>query len=104
MNGFVAPNYADSEAVQSVNALPCGLRNFHPKYNHGMKLFQWFMFQRDTQDVANAKALLKAIDRGGVPSNPAKVNDIARQLGLEVSRSAPMSETIERIRLALKRQ
>ena len=59
------------------------------------------MFQRDSQDVANAKALLKAIDRGGVPSNPAKVNDIARRLGLEVSRSAPMSETIERIRLAL---
>jgi hypothetical protein len=47
--------------------------------------------------------LIQAIDRGGIPSNPAKVNDIARRLGLEVSRSAPMSETIERVRAALKR-
>lgn len=73
-----------------------------------MKLFQWLTFKltfkRDSEDVANAKALLKAVDRGGIPSNPAKVNDIARRLGLDVSRSAPMSETIERIRKALKRQ
>jgi hypothetical protein len=50
-----------------------------------------------------AKDLVAAIDAGGVPLNPARVNDIARQLGLEVSTRAPMPETIERIRRALKR-
>jgi hypothetical protein len=42
--------------------------------------------------------LLAAIDAGGLPLNPARVNDIARQLGLEVSVKAPMAETIARIR------
>lgn len=45
-----------------------------------------------------ARALLAAIDAGGVPLNPARVNDIARQLGLEVSVRAPMDQTIARIR------
>jgi hypothetical protein len=45
-----------------------------------------------------AKDLVAAIDAGGIPLNPARVNDIARRLGLEVSVDAPMSETIERIR------
>ena len=51
-----------------------------------------------------AKSLLAAIDAGGLPLNPARVNDIARQLGLEVSTKAPMPETIARIRLALERR
>lgn len=51
----------------------------------------------------HAKALVAAIDAGGLPLNPARVNDIARQLGLEVSSKAPMHETIARIRLALER-
>jgi hypothetical protein len=38
-----------------------------------------------------------------VPLNPAKVNQIARNLGLEVSRKAPVEETITRIRKALER-
>ena len=50
-----------------------------------------------------ARDLVAAIDAGGLPLNPARVNDIARQLGLEVSSKAPMNETIERIRLALDR-
>ncbi|MDR7307457.1 hypothetical protein [Rhodoferax saidenbachensis] len=50
-----------------------------------------------------AQALLKAVDAGGLPLNAAIVNDIARQLGLEVSSHARMEETIERIRAALKR-
>lgn len=50
-----------------------------------------------------AKDLVAAIDAGGLPLNPARVNDIARQLGLEVSARAPMTETIERIRQALLR-
>jgi len=50
-----------------------------------------------------AKDLIKAIDAGGIPLNPARVNDIARQLGLDVSIDAPMPETIERIRAALSK-
>jgi hypothetical protein len=50
-----------------------------------------------------AKDLVAAIDAGGLPLNPARVNDIARQLGLEVSTRAPMPETIERIRQVLQR-
>ncbi len=53
--------------------------------------------------TVNARALIKAIDAGGLPLNPARVNDIARQLGLEVSTRAPMEQTIERIRKALQR-
>ena len=51
----------------------------------------------------HARALLKAIDAGGLPLNAARVNDIARRLGLEVSTRAPVEETIARIRQALRR-
>lgn len=54
-------------------------------------------------DIDQARALIAAIDAGGVPLNPAKVNHIARNLGLEVSRQAPVEETIARIRAALSR-
>jgi hypothetical protein len=50
-----------------------------------------------------ARDLIAAIDAGGLPLNPARVNDIARQLGLEVSTKAAMSQTIERIRQAIQR-
>ncbi len=50
-----------------------------------------------------AQSLLAAIDAGGIPLNPAIVNDIARKLGLEVSMQAPMDETIARIRTAVNR-
>ena len=46
---------------------------------------------------------LEAVDRGGIPLNPARVNAIARDLGLEVSRKAPVEQTIERIRACLQR-
>ncbi len=45
--------------------------------------------------------LIAAIDAGGIPLNPARVNDIARCMGLEVSRSAPIEATIERLRAVL---
>ena len=48
-------------------------------------------------------ALLAAIDAGGVPLNPARINETARQLGLEVSPKAPMAETIARIRACVQR-
>lgn len=50
-----------------------------------------------------ATELIAAIDAGGVPLHPGRVNDIARNLGLEVSSAAPMDETIGRIRAALRR-
>lgn len=56
-----------------------------------------------TAPAKRAKALIKALDAGGLPLNPARVNDIARQLGLEVSSRAPMEDTIARIRKALER-
>lgn len=54
-------------------------------------------------DVDRARSLLAAVDRGGIPLNPAKVNAIARDLGLEVSVRAPVEETIGRIRAAVAR-
>lgn len=54
-------------------------------------------------DYARARQLIAAVDRGGIPLNPAKVNAIARSLGLEVARHAPVEATLERIRLALAR-
>jgi hypothetical protein len=45
--------------------------------------------------------LIAAIDAGGLPLNPARVNDIARNLGLDVAASAPLEVTLERIRAAL---
>ena len=54
-------------------------------------------------DYARARQLIDAIDRGGIPLNPAKVNAIARSFGLDVSRRAPVDETVERIRACLRR-
>lgn len=50
-----------------------------------------------------AQALVRAVDAGGLPLHPARVNQIARQLGLEVSSAAPVGETVDRIRAALAR-
>ncbi|MCV2419293.1 hypothetical protein [Paucibacter sp. DJ2R-2] len=49
-------------------------------------------------ELAQARALIAAIDAGGIPLYPGKVNQIARALGLEVSREAPVEATVERIR------
>ena len=51
-----------------------------------------------------ARALIAAIDAGGIPLSPARVNDIARSLGLEATASSPVGETITRIRAALARK
>ena len=55
-----------------------------------------------TPERQRAIDLIAAIDAGGIPMNPARVNDIGRKLGLEVPMTAPMEETIERIRTSLK--
>jgi hypothetical protein len=54
-----------------------------------------------TPRAISGVALIRAIDAGGVPLNPMRVNDIGRKLGLVVLGSAPMDETIERIRQQL---
>lgn len=71
-----------------------------------LKLFRdrWVRRPALRTDRQRAEDLIAAIDAGGVPLNPARVNDIARRLGLEVSTRARMDETIARIRAALARQ
>ena len=54
-------------------------------------------------DIEQARRLVAAVDHGGIPLNAAKVNAIARSLGLEVSTRAPVAETIERLRKAVAR-
>jgi hypothetical protein len=71
-------------------------------------LFSWlkailFGQAAPLSDYERARQMIAAVDRGGIPLNAAKVNAIARSLGLEVSRHAPIEETIQRIRLALTR-
>jgi hypothetical protein len=68
-------------------------------------IFFWKLQKRKLEppEVTRARALLDAIDRGGLPLNPARVNAVGRDLGLEVSVRAPMDQTIERIRAALQR-
>jgi|UniRef100_UPI0040471F1E hypothetical protein len=64
-------------------------------------MFGWFkkVPQSDiSPELIQAQQLIKAIDRGGVPLNPIKVNNIARALGLDVATTAPVEHTIERIR------
>ena len=55
-------------------------------------------------DYQRAQALIAAVDAGGLPLNAARVNDIARKLGLDVSSKAPVEDTLARIRVALQRQ
>lgn len=59
--------------------------------------------RRMPPEIELAKKLIRAIDCGGVPLYPGKVNAIARNLGLEVSTRAPVEQTIERIRACLER-
>lgn len=73
-----------------------------------MKLPRWLQRMRRPRrevppEIGQARALIAAIDAGGVPTNPLRVNAIARALGLEVSTRAPMAQTIVRIREALGR-
>ena len=59
--------------------------------------------KKPLSDIDQARNLIAAIDRGGIPLNPAKVNAIARNLGLEVSKKAAVEETIQRLREAIRR-
>ena len=55
-------------------------------------------------DRQHAINLIAAVDAGGIPLNAARVNAIARALGLEVSRHARVEDTIKRIRAVLGTQ
>ena len=70
-------------------------------------LFAWIRERLSRRDlppeIIEARMLIRAIDRGGIPLNPAKVNAIGRKLGLDVSTRAPVDQTIERIRACLQR-
>lgn len=73
-----------------------------------MKVIDWLRQRlgrtaKPLSEGERARRLIEAIDAGGIPLNPAVVNQIARDLGLEVSRKAPVEETIERIRAAVRR-
>lgn len=72
------------------------------------KLRRWLHLPGRTREttppeIVAARRLIAAIDRGGIPLNTLRINQIARALGLEVSRKALPEETIERIRQALQR-
>ena len=71
------------------------------------RFHQWLtrlLAQRNqAAETRSAVQLIAAIDAGGIPLNPARVNAIARDLGLEVSTKAPVEDTILRIRRALER-
>lgn len=60
---------------------------------------------RSSQSPERQRALdlIAAVDAGGLPLHPARVNHIARGLGLEVSSRAKVDETVQRIRAALLR-
>lgn len=68
------------------------------------KVLAWRQSRDDAPpEVQRARQLIAAVDKGGLPLNPAIVNQIARTLGLEVSSRAPIDQTVERIRQALTR-
>ena len=76
--------------------------------HHRKGLIGWLKFLLPARaaplsDIEQARHLVAAIDRGGIPLNAARVNAIARNLGLEVSKKARVEETIERLRKAVAR-
>lgn len=65
---------------------------------------RFFQAPAALDEYGRARQLIEAVDRGGIPLNAARVNQIARDLGLEVSRKAAIEDTLARIRAALARQ
>ncbi len=73
------------------------LRTLMARYLGGVQL------QRKPISVEQrAHDLIAAIDAGGMPLNPFIVNNIARQLGMEVAAEAHMTDTIAGIRKVLE--
>ena len=55
------------------------------------------------RELQAGKDVITAIDAGGLPLDPARINRIARELGLEVSARAPLEDTVARLRAAVER-
>ncbi len=55
------------------------------------------------RELQAGKEVIAAIDAGGLPLDPARINRIARELGLEVSARAPVEDTVARLRAAVAR-
>ena len=55
------------------------------------------------RELQAGKDVIAAIDAGGLPLDPSRINRIARELGLEVSAKAPVEETVARLRAAVER-
>lgn len=54
-------------------------------------------------EIQAAKDFVAAVDKGGIPLNPAKIRAVAEGLGLEVSKKAAPEETVGRIKEAVAR-
>ena len=68
------------------------------------RVFNWLKPVDDLPpEIRRAKQLVAAIDAGGIPLDPSRINRIAESLGLEVSKKARVEDTIDRIRLAIER-
>ena len=55
------------------------------------------------RELQAGRDVIAAIDAGGLPLDPARINRIARELGLDVSPQAPPEQTVARLRAAVER-
>ncbi len=55
------------------------------------------------RELQAGRDVIAAIDAGGLPLDAARINRIARELGLEVSPQAPLEQTVARLRAAVER-
>lgn len=55
------------------------------------------------RELQAGRDVVAAVDAGGLPLDPARINRIARELGLEVSARAPVEDTVARLRAAVER-
>lgn len=74
----------------------------------GLKLVQGLMSRlrlrrRLPPELQAGRDVIAAIDAGGLPLDAARINRIARDLGLDVSPQAPLAETVPRLRAAVLR-
>lgn len=74
----------------------------------GLKLVQGLMSRLGRKrklppELQAGREVIAAIDAGGLPLDAARINRIARDLGLDVSPQAPLKETVPRLRAAVER-
>lgn len=74
----------------------------------GLKLVRGLMSrlrlgQKLPLELQAGRDVIAAIDAGGLPLDAARINRIARDLGLDVSPQAPLKQTLPRLRAAVER-